>query len=78
MASIEVAKLRKALTEREEFESIIKCLLQKNELINGTVINLPTEDFSALNQFKDIHSILINDIPVSEQHIPLNVTKSTF
>lgn len=62
---IEVAKHRKSFTDKEEFELIIKDLLQKREFINGSVINLPNEDFSALNKFKEIHSILINDIPVS-------------
>lgn len=63
---IEVAKLKKTFSDKEEFEFIIKDLLQKGELINSTIINLPKEDFPALNQFKDIQSILINDIPVSK------------
>lgn len=62
---IEIAKLKKTIPYREELELIIKELLKEGELVNSTLINLPNEKFVGLNQFKDIHSILINDIPVS-------------
>lgn len=62
---VEIAKLKKSLSDQEEIESVIKELLEAGELTSNSIISVPNEKNPKLNKFKDsISSISIN-IPVA-------------
>lgn len=61
----EIAKKRK-LVPKEDIEAIIKKYLNSAAFHSNSLINVPSEKFSELNEFEDsIYSIAINEIPVS-------------